>query len=87
MVHACRKFFEAVYNSLVAVLDEAFERIGSHQAIERELGRLFRLASRHPMYKDRLPSGLATAVTKQSILVLWVSCRHPSRATAPLPVG
>lgn len=38
----CRRFFEALYSALAAVLDEAFDRVGKHVAIEQELGRLFR---------------------------------------------
>lgn len=38
----CRRFFEALYSSLQAVLDEAFERVGKQAAIHQELGRLFR---------------------------------------------
>uniref|UniRef100_A0A383W4U4 Uncharacterized protein n=1 Tax=Tetradesmus obliquus TaxID=3088 RepID=A0A383W4U4_TETOB len=37
-----RRFFEALYSSMAAVLDEAFERVGKQQAIHQELDRLFR---------------------------------------------
>jgi hypothetical protein len=41
-VLCCRHFFEALYSSLAAVLDEAFDRVGKQQAIHQELDRLFR---------------------------------------------
>jgi len=37
-----RKFFEALYDSMNSILDEAFERLKKRADIERELGLLFR---------------------------------------------
>jgi hypothetical protein len=42
---SCRHFFEALYSSMAAVLDEAFDRVGKQQAIHQELDRLFRCAA------------------------------------------
>ncbi len=38
----CRKFFEALYESLICIMDDAFERLKKRPEIEKELGQLFR---------------------------------------------
>lgn len=67
-MHPCRRFFEAIYSSLLAVLDEAFERLRKHAAIEQELGKLFRwdcrysitavAASCHPSHSHPAGNGI-----------------------------
>ncbi len=47
-----RKFFEALYESLICILDEAFDRLKKRPEIEKEMGSLFR--SKHfNMYSRR----------------------------------
>jgi hypothetical protein len=49
---SCRKFFEALYDALIAILDDAFDRLKKRPDIEREVGSLFR--SKHfNLYKRR----------------------------------
>jgi hypothetical protein len=38
----CRRFFESLYSSLSAVLEEAFGRLGKQALVEKELGLIFR---------------------------------------------
>ncbi|KAF6260711.1 hypothetical protein COO60DRAFT_855780 [Scenedesmus sp. NREL 46B-D3] len=63
-----RLFFEALYNSMAAVLDEAFERVGKQQAIHQELGRLFR--GRHFNIAARV-NGPQRSVDSLTVTQIW----------------